>query len=77
MQVVQIRSQLSDLRQDAVNAVLQGVGEQVALPPTDDPEEQQKRSEDFLEIFRAYTRAIEAYELAREAHPLPTLPPDC
>lgn len=72
-----VRSDLATQRQDAVDAVIVGVGSLVSLPPSATVAQQQARSKKFVSLFSEYTEAVAEYDKAREANPLPTLPPDC
>jgi hypothetical protein len=73
---LRIRSESTGKRQDAVDAVLSGVGELALSGPVISLEGQEERRQRFAELFRRYNEVVRENDADRAANPLPDFP-DC
>lgn len=74
-QVLTLRSQFSNDRQEAVDNVIAGVGQIILHPPTT-AKERAAAGKKYTNLFRTFEMVSKANEEARAANPLPAIP-DC
>lgn len=74
-QVLTLRSQFSNDRQEAVDDVIAGVGQLILHPPTT-VQEKKLAGDRYRSLFRTFDEVSKANEKARAENPLPTIP-DC